>query len=271
MLNLFRQLTSRSISIKQAVLAVLHFLSPSRRRSGDDFHWASYHSHYAEELKSISRAATLILKDKDIALRENKLHISVEPGILPSHHALYETLILLRPRSVLEVGCGGGDHLTNLKTIFQTQLQSELRLAGVDRSEKQLDFLRARHGDLDVSLSVSDVTDVASSLEAADIVYSHAVLMHISESEGRLVNALTKMIRSASQAVVLMENWTQHDFLLACKEALRCSEKENWGAYFHTSSAFPEAQSLILSPRKLDMEVLANYSALLGKHALRPH
>lgn len=271
MSNLLKQLLGGEISLKQAVLAVIHFLSPSRRRTGDDFNWTHYHIHYEEELKTISRVATLILKSEDVELRDNKVHISAEPEVLPSHHALYESIALLGPESVLEVGCGGGDHLANLKTIFQALQQSDLRLAGVDRSEKQLEFLRGRHSHLAASLKVSDVSDESCSLEAVDVVYSHAVLMHISESKGRLVTALTNMIESANHGVVLMENWTQHDFLLASREALLRSGKESWVTYLHSSSSFPDTKALVLSPRKIEMEVLSNYSTLLGNGVLRPH
>lgn len=244
MLLLLRQLLSSEIGLRQALLAVSHFLSPRRMLSGDDFNWSKYHLHYRQEISSISRANNLILDHKNFSLVRGKLNLLEPNSILPSHHALYESIALLEATSVLEVGCGGGDHLKNLSTIFPRKT-----VRGIDLSREQIAFALERHPALDGSLSVLDISrDAPPQALQSDLVFSHAVLMHISEKGGRFERALENMFSRANSAVVMVENWQQHDFLSAVRKICASSKKwSNAQVYFHESSAFLGARAMIVA------------------------
>lgn len=146
---------------------------------------------------------------------------------------------------MLEAGCGGGDHLRNL-IFFNPQLD----VHGVDRSEGQLTTLRKRHPILNAVVSVADLTSDDVTLPIADVVYSQAVLMHISETNNRFQIAINNMLKAAKSQVVLMENWTQHNFLHACQEAVK--QDPEWHKsylYFVKSIKVPEVRVLVLSKK----------------------
>jgi trans-aconitate methyltransferase len=126
---------------------------------------------------TISNQFTLVLSKDKYQMIEGK--ILLNPGLLPlhpNHKLLYETICHLEPKSILEVGVGGGDHIHNLHLLLP-----EAKFYGIDISQKQLDFALSRHPDLEYILTVQDVTkkDALDALEKVDLVYTQAVLMHI--------------------------------------------------------------------------------------------
>jgi SAM-dependent methyltransferase len=267
MLLLLRQLLSREIGLRQALLAVSHFLSPQRMLSGDDFNWSKYHLHYRQEISSISRANNLLLEHKDFSLVGAKLNLLKPNSILPSHHALYESIALLEASSLLEVGCGGGDHLKNLSTIFPRKT-----VRGIDLSREQIAFAIERHPTLEGSVSVLDISrDTPPQAIQSDIVFSHAVLMHISEKGGRFERALENMFSRANSAVVMVENWQQHDFLTAVRKI--CASSKKWSkaqVYFHESSEFPGVRAMIVA-FKCSAFPAESYELFLQGGKLRTH
>jgi SAM-dependent methyltransferase len=267
MLLLIKQLVSGQISIRQALLAISHFVSPRRMLSGDDFNWSKYHLHYREEIASTSKENSLILGQNDFSINGAKLSLLKQNSIAPSHHALYESIAILNAVSLLEIGCGGGDHMTNLTTVFPSKV-----IRGVDLSKEQITFALERNPALSGSLSLVDISrDTPPQSLQSDLVYSHAVLMHISEKDGRFQTALENMFSLATNAVVLVENWRQHDFLSAVEKFRDSSEK--WSkarVYCHESSAFPEARAMIVAfecaaPRA------ESYEMFLRGEKIRPH
>lgn len=175
----------------------------------DDYDWRNYNQEYRGELKAIEREHTLRLRPGDFEYAGGTLRTgaSVLP-LHPNHRLLYETLLQLSPRSVIEIGCGGGDHLHNLSL-----LAPGVELHGVDRDEKQLRFLRERSPGLRADLRQLDITlPFSESLPRVDIAYTQAVLMHLKTGNGHLV-ALSNLFRMAERQVVLMENWVSHPFV----------------------------------------------------------
>ncbi len=67
---------------------------------------------------------------------------------------LYETILQLRPKSTCEFGCGGGDHLKNLRTVAP-----DIDVHGMDRSRGQLGILRRRHPNLDADVRLHNISD----------------------------------------------------------------------------------------------------------------
>lgn len=233
----------------------------SQKELKDDFDWNQYHLIYKEELISTSRVANILPKPNDFIFKNNKLE-AAEKSILPlleGHHLLYEIILSLNPTSILEVGCGGGDHLRNL-SLFKP----ELRLNGVDRSEKQLETLRSRHPHLQAHLQVQDMTISGLKLQPVDIVYTQAVLMHISEGSNRFKNVLDNMFNTAQKQIVLVENWTHHNFMEAVQNVI--ATNKNWEhakIYYTYRSVAPNFRALVISKVDLPYEKLTNYDQLV--------
>jgi hypothetical protein len=99
-------------------------------------------------------------------------------------------------------------------------------------------------------------------LPETELVFTHAVLMHISEKENRYQNALENIFNAAQKHVVLMENWTQHDFFKDVNACLR--NHPEWKIYFETSSRDQQTRIMIISKMQLSIfRPLATYDDLL--------
>ena len=150
----------------------------------DDFDWNLYNSHYRSELNEIQKVHTLILSLKDYIFDKNflVLHRDILP-LHPNHRLLYETILQLNPPCVLEVVCGGGDHLYNLSV-----LSSDISLYGCDLSKDQIDYLRERNSHLRANVKLFDITlPFSSLLPSVDVVYTQAVVMHLKTGNNHLI------------------------------------------------------------------------------------
>lgn len=175
---------------------------------GDDFDWSRYHLEYSEQLSELEAANTLRLEDGYWQLTNGSLRVDRGLPLHPNHKILYETIAALAPGSVLEAGCGGGDHLYNLSLLLP---QAEIR--GIDRSEGQLGVLRRRNPGFSGSVSAVDLTlPHPRTIAPADVVFAQAVLMHIQTGNGHRV-ALWNVFDLALDQVVLMENLERHDLI----------------------------------------------------------
>jgi hypothetical protein len=267
---LLKNIIVGNITLKQAFLEVEGWLI-KKPLLGDDFNWNYYHSYYAEELKSMSKKYTLVLNGGDSINSSGKIEqkdLTALP-LHPNHQLLYELIYSLNVRSALEFGCGGGDHLRNLEI-----LNHQLVLHGVDRSRGQIETLKNRHPDLKAGTEVGDVTTKEVKLPSVDLVYSHAVLMHISERDGRFQTAVNNMLLSSNQFIVLIENWSQHNFLEAFLSGIDNNSKwKNAKLYFSKSDIDPELRALVISlnDMTIPLEPLLSYSDLILGKKLRVH
>jgi hypothetical protein len=184
------------------------------KKTADDFDWDLYTQHYKGELKHVEEIETTVLKSGDFVFENETLKkVSDIKPLHVNHHLLYETILQLNPNSVLEIGCGGGDHLHNLSV-----LRPSLSLYGEDLSNNQLALLHERHPDLKARVQQHSIT--ATELltwPPIDLVYSQAVVMHIKTGETHKV-ALKNMFHMAQKYVVLMENWHSHNFVADIRE-----------------------------------------------------
>jgi hypothetical protein len=175
----------------------------------DDFEWSKYNKVYAKQISKIEKNEnTLILPDGMYSIVGGK--IVLEPSLLPlhpNHKLLYETIYNLNPSSVLEVGFGCGDHLHNIINILP-----KTEFNGCDLLEDQMRFLLARHPELKTkaNLFVHDIT-LSSPNIRVDLVYTQAVIMHIQKDDNHL-HALKNIFKASKKYVVLMENWSRHNF-----------------------------------------------------------
>ncbi len=175
---------------------------------GDDFDWRRYHLEYGAQLEKIEATNTLRLADGQWEVRDGSIVLTRGLPLHANHKVLYETILALQPKSVLEAGCGGGDHLHNLSLLMPGA-----SIRGIDRSEGQLQVLKRRNPAFADRSSVVDLTlphptDVAP----AELVFAQAVLMHIQTGNGHRV-ALWNVFDLATKQVVLMENLERHDLL----------------------------------------------------------
>lgn len=183
----------------------------SRFYKVDDFNWGKYHMGYRRQIMNITNEFTLVLSKDEYQIINGK--ILLDPMLLPlnpNHKLLYETIYHLNPKSILEVGVGGGDHIHNLHLLLH-----EAKFYGLDIAQNQIDFFLSRHPDLKniCKLAVEDVTrkDILNTFEKVDLVYTQAVLMHIRRGN-RHIGALKNMFNISSNYIVLMESWARHNF-----------------------------------------------------------
>lgn len=179
-----------------------------RIQNRDDFNWSGYNKEYSEQISEVEKENTLILPDGKYSIAQGK--IVLEPSLLPlhpNHKLLYETIYDLKPGSLLEVGCGCGDHLANIQKILH-----DTEISGCDLLEDQMRFLLSRHHELKTkaNLFIHDITISPPNIHV-DLVYTHAVIMHI-QRNNRHLNALRNMFHASKKYIVLMENWGRHNF-----------------------------------------------------------
>lgn len=175
---------------------------------GDDFDWSRYHLEYSQQIRELESANTLRLDAGQWAMRDGSLELNWGLPLHENHKALYETIAALSPSSVLEAGCGGGDHLHNLSLLMPGA-----QIRGIDRSDGQLGVLRRRNPEFASRVSVVDLTlPHPTDLPRADVVFAQAVLMHIQTGSGHRV-ALWNLFDLAESQVVLMENLERHDLV----------------------------------------------------------
>ena len=187
-----------------------NILGASRRKfHNDDFNWDTYtRDKYAPQQEKTRLNYVLQIDDR---VRFDAAAQKIDTGgasLHPNVQALYGAIGILSPKSVLEVGCGGGDHVHNLKKLYPN-----LEVRGGDRSSQQLAFLRARNPEVANMTFLQDITmPLSTHWPRVDLVYSQAVIMHIKTAVSHLT-ALANMFSLAEKHVVLMENFGCHPFV----------------------------------------------------------
>jgi SAM-dependent methyltransferase len=251
-------------------LNYLHLLNKlfHKPKLNDDFDWDKYHIFYDQELKDGAKNFSLIINKHDFILKKNKIiNKKGVKDLHPNHRLLYETILKIKPKSILEIGCGGGDHLANL-----VLLNKNFKLFGIDRSFEQINILKNRHPNLKVSLEVKDITKKNCNIANADLIFTQAVLMHISETKKRLSYALKNILNSSIKHIVFIENWTSHHFLNDLNKVIRTNNKfKLYKFYIASSNKDLSVKALVMSKKKLPFPKLLNYEQLLQGKLLRTH
>ena len=253
---------SRRYLFRRIALRVRRLFS-GRGNVSDDYDWETYTAGYRSELSSIAANHTLVLGEGDYSYGSGRLRReNARLPLHPNHELLYETILRLEPDSVFEFGCGGGDHLHNLRV-----LKPGLQLHGVDRSASQLRLLEERHPRLNAQLREADVTvPFPDSVEHVDLAYTQAVIMHIHAGE-RHLTALSNLFRVARNQVVLMENWHRHNFAADIRH-LHQQGRIPWHRvllYFRESSDDRGVRILVASSKELPgYRELDDYRNLTG-------
>ena len=169
----------------------------------DDFAWSRYHKNYSDQIRTIEEKETLKLSN-NFKIVDGKLEIHCNPPLNQNAELLYQVIYDLNPSSILEVGCGGGGHLSNLLKIMP-----RFYIGGCDLLSKQLEYLEDRNPELIGKTFVNDITKYP--VPKTELIFTQAVIMHIQKAH-RHLDALRNLINSSTKYVVLMENWTRHNF-----------------------------------------------------------
>lgn len=266
-LKTFLQLLSKKISLKYAWIKLSGQLMFVGKRFDDGVNWYSYTKHYSEELKMMQNKFTTLLTKDPVFFENFRIMYTHnnQTRLHPNHELLYETVMRISPASVLEIGCGGGDHLANLHF-----LNSKLKIYGVDLLPSQLELLNSRHQTHNFNLSLCDITVNNTVLPETDLIFTQAVLMHISEKTERFRHAIDNILNSSAQFIVLMENWTQHDFFSSIKSSRHY--ESSWKIYFISSESQMNTKIMVISKNiELEFEPLVNYKDLLNGESLSVH
>ena len=267
--NLIQTLTAvltGTISLKYAYYRISSQITFVGKRYIDGVNWEKYNRHYSEELKIIEKVNTLLITAQDFEVVNGKviLKCSDKLPLHPNAQLLYETILKLHPSSILEVGCGGGDHLANLKTLIP-----ELEVYGVDLLDKQIEFLNKRHPQNDFKLSVVDISKKGVIFPNVDVIYTQAVLMHITEKDLRFYNSMENLLNSSAKHLIFVENWSQHNFFETVKQITPVNK---WKMYFNFLEGNEKTRLMIISKdEQLSFQPLLDYNQLLLDNRLSVH
>jgi trans-aconitate methyltransferase len=266
LIETFTSVLTGTISLKYAYYRILSQITFVGKRYIDGVNWKKYNKHYSEELKIIEKVNTLLITAQDFEVVAGKVNLK-NPNQLPLHpnaQLLYETILKLHPSSILEVGCGGGDHLANLKTLIP-----ELKVYGVDLLDEQIEFLNNRHPQNDFELKVVDISKNGVIFPSVDVIYTQAVLMHITEKNLRFYNSMENLLNSSAKHLILVENWSQHDFFETVKQI---ASSNKWKMYFNFLEGNERTRLMIISKdEQLSFQPLLDYTQLLLDNRLSVH
>ncbi|PHQ33059.1 class I SAM-dependent methyltransferase [Rhodopirellula bahusiensis] len=252
--------------IKTVKKRFYHVFGAGRHRYfQDDFNWETYtRDKYGPQQETLERELDLHLDDQARFDPETQSLQTGNLKIHPNFHVVYETIGRLNPTSVLEIGCGGGDHVRNLQHLYPS-----MNVHGCDRSTGQIQFLKDRNPSIADVVSQRDITmPLSKNWATADLVFSQAVLMHIKTAVSHLV-ALSNMFHLANDAVVLMENYGCHPFVDDIR-SLHAEGQIPWdNVHFHQASYQGSPYCLVVTREPCALPELQDYFALPSATKIR--
>jgi len=179
-----------------------------KEKLSDDYKWEEYTNQYSKQiLEEIKPVRELLLKDFSVADNDIKFY----DNLCANWKELYYQVVRTGVSSVLECGCGSGQHLQNLYTI-----NNKLDLCGCELLQSQIDFGRTKLG---ISESVlKNITVLDMSVVGAhkhfkkkfDFVYTQAVLMHLSTK--KVVTFVENMVQLSNRYILVLENPRDHEY-----------------------------------------------------------
>jgi len=234
----------------------------SRKFYDDDFDWDNYTSDsYERRLKGDVEAefqTKINSEDAQFDAATGDLKLAGQP-MHPNPHLILEVIGRLKPASVHEVGCGGGDHIANVARLYP-----DTEITGGDRGVAQLELALRRHPELKNRIGIQDITmPWSGAWPRADLVYSQAVLMHIHTAASHFV-ALSNMVRMSNKCVMLVENNQCHNFADDIT-ALKAGGHLHWeDLHLHLVEGSAGARAILISRAPLDYPVLHSDEQLRG-------
>lgn len=181
----------------------------------DEYHWPKYTKEYAAQMKGIEEAPHL---RRSFVVKNSRLTdggFEFKDNFHPNWMQLYTSVYECSPNSVFECGCGALYHLHNIKTFFP-----HIEVHGCDLLQSQIDFGAQKFGISDDILNNVSVIDFSSEsatdgLPKFDFVFSHAVMMHLSQKRAK--KFLHNMLKIAKKNVFFIEG-DQHNYVSILQE-----------------------------------------------------
>lgn len=120
----------------------------------------------------------------------------------PHRKVIIELLREINPESVLELGCGDGQNLYNIKKEFP-----DARVVGTDIDKERIDrgLLKMAEENIDVEMRVGDLLKEEFPEKSFDVVLTDATLLMIDMTEKELKEVMGKIINTAKKEIILVE------------------------------------------------------------------
>ena len=162
----------------------------------DEYVWQNYTAEYTAQLKEIERDDDNVFFITNYTAENNV--IDFHDNLHPNWKEIYQTVYELKPKTILEMGCGGCYHIKNVHTLLP-----EAKITGVDLLRTQLDFGRA-FSKLPESIETYQLNCVQNKTQDQhEFVFSQAVVMHLSTENA--VKMLANMRDSSPKYVMMVD------------------------------------------------------------------
>ncbi len=164
--------------------------------------WQDYQDSDKDNVHKLS-AVPWEFKDRVLSIQDvaglNPLH--------PNTRLLLETVKQLEPASVADFGYGFGDILYNVGLLLP-----DAELYGYDIAAHKMECVQERSPSL-ADRAVLKQCDIAlpGKFATVELTYTSVVIMHILGE--RRLTALRNVFETATEHVILMENWRTHNFM----------------------------------------------------------
>ena len=218
--------------------------------------WEDYQGSDKDNVRKLD-AVAWEYSDRTLTVED----VSGRNPLHPNIRLLLETVKQLEPASVADFGYGFGDILYNVGLLLP-----DAELYGYDIAAHKIECVRerspglARHG-------VLAQADIGAHGEFAPVqlAYTSVVIMHIM-GERRLA-ALQNVFETATDHVVLMENWNTHNFMDDIRELHDNCALFGWSKlffYYRHSPEFDRPHLIVVSKDDdLPYKRLSNYDATM--------
>jgi len=173
----------------------------------DDYEWQNqYPNDHAWQTQYLEKNLNLCFEIPPYFSVDNG-KINIYNGKMHENHILlYETILKINPLNVFEVGFGYGNHLYSLKKLLP-----QLNINGCEISYKQKFMALNRYPllqNVEQNLLLGDFLLLSIPNSVFDIVYSQAVLMHMSTQRAKqaiekMCNISTKYVMSIDGGLIL--------------------------------------------------------------------
>ena len=185
-----------------------------------DFNWSNYTRVYSNQLKNMETR-----KNRDFLVKETKVEngeVVYRENLHENWRDIYNLVHMLKPNRVFECGCGAMYHLYNIKKLFP-----RIQVFGCDLLRSQIELGIKKFGigeDITNHVKVINFSkpDATAGLSKYDLVFSHAVMMHIPYANAKVF--LKNMTKISSKYIFLIDS-NKHDFSQILKDI---GEYKNW-------------------------------------------
>ncbi len=124
----------------------------------------------------------------------------------PHRQIIVDLLRETNPESVLELGCGYGQNLYNIKKAFPNA-----RVVGIDENRLRIVLGKSKMEEegLDIKMSIGNIFTEEFPEKSFDVVLTDATLLMIKMTEEEIKSVIQKIVKTARKMIVLVE-W--HNF-----------------------------------------------------------